>query len=40
MNTSEPERSEHTEHPRLKAAGKGLLWLLVLVLAVGPYPWW
>jgi hypothetical protein len=41
MNTSSthtPEKSER--HPRAKAAGKALVWLLVVVLTIGPFPWW
>jgi hypothetical protein len=29
-----------TQHPRLKAARKALLWLGVIILAVIPIPWW
>jgi hypothetical protein len=29
-----------TDHPRVIAARNALLWLVVIVLAVTPFPWW
>jgi hypothetical protein len=29
-----------TDRPRINAAWKALLWLVVVALAVAPYPWW
>ena len=30
----------NTDRPRLNTAGKALLWVVVIVLAVLPFPWW
>ena len=29
-----------TDHPRLSAVKKVLLWLVLVVVAVAPVPWW
>ena len=37
MNSTKPEPHHH---PRLTTAWMLLLWLAVIVLAIGPIPWW
>jgi hypothetical protein len=42
-STRPPTPEDHrrrTDHPRVNAAWKALLWPIVVVLAVFPYPWW
>ena len=41
MSTS-PSQSpaRRSRHPRFNGAWMVLLWLLVVVLAVSPFPWW
>jgi hypothetical protein len=29
-----------SNHPRLNVARNALLWIVVIALAIAPYPWW
>jgi hypothetical protein len=42
MNSSSTQQDprRRTDHPRVNAARKALVWLGVIVLAVVPFPWW
>jgi hypothetical protein len=31
---------QDTDRPRLNAARKALLWVVLVVFAFGPFPWW
>ena len=39
MNSSSTQPHRRFDHPRLVAARSALLWLLVIALAVAPFPW-
>ena len=38
--SSSSDHTNRTRRPRLNAAGKALLWIAVIVLAISPWPWW
>jgi hypothetical protein len=41
MNSSDETGSTNrrSDHPRARGAWKALLWLVVLAVALAPYPW-